>query len=146
MATLAKQLKSLKNFDLERAMLQVVKDNDNIVLDLNTDSQLGEKGIDSKGNLLPGPYAPFTIDSKRGLSGFAGVTDHVTLFQEGDFHDGFFIHATSFPIEIDSSDSKTGQLKSEWGDIFGLTDESQSELNAHILPDVQDAYRKGLGI
>lgn len=144
MATLVNQVKSLKNFDVEKAMLKVVKDNDNIAIDLNTDSQLFDKGIDSKGNSLPGPYAPFTIDEKKVKN---QPTDRITLRDTGEFHDGFFMRTTSFPIEIDSSDSKTGELKSQWGDdIFGLTNESQSEFNDHILPDVQDAYKRGLGI
>ena len=147
MATLAQSVKKIKAFDFEKEILKVAKDNDNVAIDLNTDSQLGEQGIDSKGSLLTGPYAPFTIDSKRGLSGFGGVTDHITLYQTGDFHEGFFMQASSFPITISSTDSKTNELKSEWGeDIFGLTDESQSEFNAHILPDVQESLRKGVGI
>lgn len=147
MSTLAQSLKKVKGFDFEKELLKVAKGNDNIALDLNTDSQLGDQGIDSKGNLLPGPYAPFTVDSKRGLGGFGGVTDHVTLYQTGDFHEGFFMDASSFPMTISSKDSKTSELESQWGnDIFGLNDESQSEFNEHILPDVQDSLKKGIGI
>ena len=147
MATLVQSSKRVKSFDFEKAILKVVKDNDNVILDFNTDSQLGEKGIDSKGNVLPGPYAPFTIDSKRGLSGFGGVTDHITLYHTGDFHESFIVKASNFPIEIDATDSKTSELKSDWGeDIFGLTQESQSEFNEQVLDDIQETLKKGIGI
>ncbi len=144
MATLTQSIKNLKSFDFEKAILKVVKDNDNVALDLNTESQLFGKGIDSKGNLLPGPYAPFTIEIKN-LKG--QPTNRITLRDTGEFHEGFFMKATSFPVEIDSSDSKTSELKSQWGeDIFGLTDESQSEFNEQILDDIQTALKKGIGI
>lgn len=147
MSTLSETVKKINSFNFEKSILNVVKDNDNVLIDLNTDSQLGEKGVDSTGSALPGPYAPFTIASKQGKSGFAGITSHVTLFGEGDFHGKFFVDASKFPIIINSSDSKRNDLVSEWGeDVFGLTDESQSEFNDQILDDVQDANRKGIGI
>ena len=136
--------KRLKSFNLEKAILQVVKDNANVAIDLNTDSQLFDKGIDSKGNLLPGPYAPFTIDIK-GLKG--QPTDRITLRDTRDFHDSFFIKANKFPVEIDATDSKTSELKSEWGDdIFGLTSDSLLELKSQILPDLQDKISKAIGV
>ena len=144
MATIEASINRIKTFDFDKAILKVVKDNDNIAIDLNTDAQLFDKGIDSKGNLLPGPYAPFTIDIKS-IKG--QPTDRITLRDTGDFHDSFFLKANSFPVEVDASDPKTAELKSEWGeDIFGLTGESQSELNDHILPDIQNVYKKALGL
>ena len=144
MATLKKTIARTKKFDFEKAILKVVRDNDNIAIDLNV-GQLGEKGIDSVGVLLPGPYAPFTIDSKRGQSGFGGITGHITLYGEGSFHDKFFVEASSFPVKLDSADSKTGKLKSDWGeDIFGHTKDSQSEFNEEILPDIQASLKRGL--
>jgi len=143
-STLAQSVKKVKAFDFEKAILKVVKDNDNIAIDLNTDNQLFDKGIDSTGSLLPGPYAPMTIEIKSILG---QPIDRITLRDTGDFHDGFFMDASKFPLVIDSSDSKTSELKSEWGeDIFGLTDESQTEFNEQILPGIQDSLRKGIGI
>lgn len=137
-------VKRIRSFDLEREVLKVVKDNDNIAIDLNTDAQLFEKGIDSNNDLLPGPYANRTIDDKR-LKGQR--TDHITLRDTEDFHNSFFMNASSFPVIIDASDSKTSELKSEWGEgIFGLTTDSQSEFNAEILPDLQDVYKKAVGV
>jgi hypothetical protein len=136
--------KRLSKFDFEKELLRIVQENDNVAIDLNTDSQLFDKGIDSRGNLLPGPYAPFTIDIK-GLKG--QPTDRITLRDTGDFHDSFFMDAGSFPIKIDASDSKTSELKSDWGeDIFGLTDESLEEFRKHILPEIRDSIKRATGI
>ncbi len=144
MASISSIVKRLKSFDPEKAILKVVKDNANVAIDLNTDSQLFDKGIDSKGNLLPGPYAPSTIDDKK-LKGQR--TDHITLHDTESFKDGFFMNTTGFPVPIDSTDSKTSELKSDWGeDIFGLTSDSLSELKVHILPDLQDKIKKAIGI
>lgn len=142
MANLRKTIARIKKFDFEKALLKVVKDNDNVAIDLNTDDQLFAQGIDAKGNLLPGPYAPFTIEIKT-LKG--QPTDRITLRYTGDFHDGFFLSTNSFPLVMDSRDSKTAELKQEWGeDIFGLTEDSQDEFNKQILPDLQSELRRGI--
>lgn len=147
MSTLKQTVNRLKSFDFEKAILKVYKDNDNIIIDLNTDSQLGEKGIDSTGSLLPGPYAPFTIASKQGQSGFGGITSHITLFGEGAFHNKFFVEASKFPIIINSSDAKRNELVDDWGeDLFGLTKESIQELKEQTIDEIQAANRKGIGI
>lgn len=145
MSTLNQTVKKLKSFDVEKGLLIILKKESNFITDLNTD-QLGQDGIDSLGKSL-GEYRPFTIDKKRNKSGLSGITSHVTLFDEGDFHRSFFVDASSFPVEIDARDPKRDELGDKYGeDIIGLTDESQSELNEVILPDVQELYRKGLGI
>ena len=140
--SLTKFIDNLKKFDLEKELLRVVKDNERVIIDLNTEDQLFQKGIDSKGNVLPGPYAPFTIEIKRAKG---QPTDRITLKDEGDFHGSFFVDAGSFPIRIDASDSKRNKLVAEWGeDIFGLTPESMTELRKDVLPDLQIIQRAKL--
>ena len=146
MSTLSQTVKKLKSFDFEKALLKVYKDNETILLDLNTDDQLGIKGILSTGDSLP-DYRPFTIASKQGKSGFAGITEHMTLFGEGEFHEGFTLDATKFPLFIDSKDSKTNDLVNRYTeDIFGLTKESIQELKEQLIDEIQAANRKGIGI
>ena len=146
MSTLSQTVKKLKSFDFEKALLKVYKDNETILLDLNTDDQLGIKGILSTGDSLP-DYRPFTIASKQGKSGFAGITEHMTLFGEGDFHKGFTLDATKFPLFIDSKDSKTNDLVNRYTEnIFGLTKESIQELKEQLIDEIQAANRKGIGI
>ncbi len=146
MSTLSQTVKKLKSFDFQKALLKVYKDNETILLDLNTDEQLGKKGILSTGASLP-DYSPNTIPFKQGKSGFAGITAHMTLFGEGEFHEGFTLDATKFPLFIDSKDSKTNELVSRYTEnIFGLTKESIQELKEQLIDEIQAANRKGIGI
>lgn len=144
MAELSQTAARIKKFDLNKEILKVVSLNDQKALNLNRDTQLFERGIDAEGNLITPEYTPFTVSLKQ----FSGqVADHVTLRDTEAFHNSFLMDAASFPVEITASDPKTGELKSKYGDdIFGLTNESQSVFNKHILEDVQNVYKKAIGI
>jgi hypothetical protein len=142
--SLQKFISALKSFDVENELLKVVRNNEDVILDLTREDQLFQKGIDSLGNKLPTPYAPFTIEIKQAKG---QPTDRITLRDEGDFHNAFFLRANNFPIVIDSSDSKRNELAIEWGeDIFGLTEDSLFETRKDVLPDFQKVQRKKLGI
>ncbi len=148
MSTLNQTVKKLNSFDFEKAILKVYSSTKitNIILDLNTDEQLGKKGILSTGESL-GKYKPFTIASKQGKSGFAGITSHITLFGDGPFHEGYTLDADKFPLIIFSSDLKETKLVTRFTeDIFGLTKESIQELKEQSIDEIQEAQRKGIGI
>ncbi len=148
MSTLSQTVKKLNSFDFEKALLKVYASSkiSKIILDLNTDEQLGKKGILSTGDSLP-DYAPFTIASKQGKSGFAGITSHMTLFGEGDLHESFILDAAKFPLIIDATDSKTNDLVNRYTEnIFGLTKESIQELKEQSIDEIQAENRKGIGI
>ena len=144
MATLEQSVKKIKTFDFEKELLNVVSLNDQKALNLNRDTQLFDEGSDAKGNLLTPDYTDVTIFLKRQAG---QPTNRVTLRDTEAFHNSFFMDASTFPVRIDATDSKTSELKGKYGnDIFGLDEESQSTFNAHILPDVQSINRKGVGI
>lgn len=127
--------------------MQSLKESEDLAISLNTDDQLGEKGIDSKGNELPKPYAPFTVDFKKAFgSGFGSITDHITLFGEGNFHKGWIMDARRFPVTFYSTDSKAGDLSKEWGkDIFGLTKQNIDELvNTEVKERFTEKYKKAV--
>ena len=148
MSTLSQTVKKLNSFDFEKALLKVYASSkiSNIILDLNTDEQLGKKGILSTGESLPG-YAPFTIASKQGKSGFAGITSHMTLFGEGNFHEGFKLDAKKFPLIIFSTDSKAGDLETRYTEnVYGLIKESIQELKEQSIDEIQAELRKGIGV
>lgn len=146
MSTLDQTVKKLSSFDFEKVLLKVYKDNETIILDLNTDEQLSKKGILSTGASLPG-YKPFTIASKQGKSGFAGITSHMTLFGEGDFQGAFILDAKRFPLIIFSTDSKAGDLETRYTeDVYGLTKDSIQELKEQSIDEIQAENRKGIGI
>jgi len=142
--SLQRLISRLRAFDVEKELLDAVKQNEDIIRDLNTEDQLFSKGIDSRGNQLPLPYAPMTIAIKQQKG---QPTNRITLRDEGDFHKGFFVRADKFPIEIDSTDGKRSKLVAEWGeDIFGLTESNLFEAGKTIKSDFQDLQRKALGI
>lgn len=119
---------------MEELLLAALRDNQRQAVNLNTDQLFS--GRDSQGNFLP-DYSPRSV----ALGKPAGP---IRLYDTGDFYNGFFIRAERFPIEIDSRDSKTAQLKIRYGgDIFGLDKEDLREfVRVYVLPGYQKAIRR----
>lgn len=112
---------------------QIIKLNSATILDLNRQSQLYEKGIDSEGMGLFPDYSPFTIEVKQLLG---QPYDRVTLFYSGAFYRSFLlkIDKENLSLEIFANDEKTPKLIRKYGkEIFGLTDENESFVNKEIL-------------
>ena len=116
-----------------------------VALDIITDDQLFDKGIDGDGNKLPLPYAPFTIDVKK-ATGLP--TNRITLFQEGNFHDGFFGNIIGDDIITESSDSKSSDLHKDWGkSISSMTKENAAKYaREDVLPVLQNSTKKALRV
>lgn len=107
------------------------------VIDLNTQSQLYEKGIDAEGRSL-GEYSLATI---YGTSNFAGKIekgqryDHITLNDTGEFYQSFRFVNQSDGFTITADSVKDGNdLEQVFGKIVGLTKESIQE----IIPEVRE--------
>ena len=121
-AKLQKFKSNINSLDLFQIFQEVILEMKEQIIDLNTEGQLFEKGIDSDGEKLPLPYSPVTIIKKK-LKG--QPTDRITLKDEGDLYRGWFIKFVSKGSFIMSStDSKVPKLLEEWGNFFGLTKES----------------------
>lgn len=137
MATLDKVIKRLENLQRPflQAVLRVIKEQEHIALDLITQEQLFKRGIRGDGQDL-GEYAPFTIIQKKAK----GLPyDHVTLFDEGDFHEGFFANAEQFPVTFFSTDQKADMLADKYGDeITELTKNNIGEFLEQISPYVSE--------
>lgn len=134
----------LKNFELVifEAIKTALEDNEHIVVEMNSEDQLFEKGITRTGEFIGdyAPYRPFTIEVKR-LKG--QPTDRVTLRDEEDFHRSFelILHEDSF--EIIATDRKTKELMFKYGEeILGLTDENFRDLaRYYIAPQILKAIK-----
>ena len=133
---------------IESGVLEVVKNTvkeyDYIILDMNTESQLFQKGIDRKGRSLAsvsGGYSPITVEIKMFKH---QPTDRVTLKDEGDFHRSFYIEYLTDGFVIKASDWKTDILKKNWGpDILGLTQENINEfMRDYVTPAVKEYFDK----
>lgn len=112
------------------------------ILELNTEEQLFDKGIDSAGISL-GEYAPATI---FGTVNFKGKIekgqpiDRVTLKDTGDFYKSFKFKNGANSFTIKANDEKDGAvlLTKQYGDeILGLTNESMETLIRWLKPTIQ---------
>lgn len=119
-------------------VLDSIKQNEAEVIDLNIE-QL-ENGKDGLGQNITPNYSPVTIEIKR-LKGQA--TNHVTLRDEGDFREGFFVVYGQDYFGLGSDDSKTEKLERKYGkDIFGLDSQSLQEVIDYAKDDIFEQFRK----
>lgn len=102
------------------------------IIRLNTESQLFDEGIDSKGFLLdnsynpytnPGQYAPFTIEVKKTRSGMGGRHEHITMYGLGAFYRSFYVEFDDdyFYIKANGDKGKDNLFDMFGEDILGLT-------------------------
>lgn len=109
-------------------MHAIIEDNEPFILDMNSEDQLYEQGINRTGVKIESymPYSPITIEIKQGKG---QPTNRVTLRDEGDFEASFYLIVNDEQFEITASDIKTEDLVYKYGEeIFGLTEENLSEL------------------
>lgn len=135
-------IKNLNN--IERSIInvvqQVIKDNEHIILEMNTEDQLYQRGIDSKGRSL-GEYSPITISIKREKG---QPTNRVTLRDSQDFHRSFYIEYSADSFEIKASDPKTDGLLDIYGDdIIGLTADNFRDISEnYVKPELIKLYKR----
>jgi hypothetical protein len=138
---LTDKLKQLTPDRVEKEVLIIVKANEEVATNLNTDQLFG--GKDSKGVNLP-KY------SLRSVQIFRKPAGPMRLFDEGDFYRGFFLKADKFPIIFQSSDRKTGKIADMLAsrghnpdDIYGLQKSNLTEFSkVYVLEDLQKFLRE----
>jgi len=132
--------------ELPKESHRIIRQNEEEILNLNRDSQLYNKGIDSDGQRIFPTYSPFTRLIKRSEG---KIFNHVTLFDTGDFYNGFRIKFNGYgkPFNIYSTDSKSSELQENYGtNIFGLTDQNEKYVNYEIIkPDLEKFIKRNLG-
>jgi hypothetical protein len=122
-AQLLKHLQGITIAQQEAALLQIIKDNEHVAVDLNTSQLMA--GRDSKGRSL-GEYKSMLYAEFKKTLNPAGVVD---LKLSGDFHSDFFIDTHQFPVVFDSRNWKTGKLVDVYGeDLFGTDEENTNTL------------------
>ena len=121
---LVSRLDRVINLDVDVIISNILKDEEfqRFIIDLNTEEQLFEKGIDSLGDSL-GEYTDFTKVVK-GLKGQR--IDHITLEDTGEFYKSFAIKVQNggFLIVADGQKEDTNLLEEYGKEILGLTDEN----------------------
>lgn len=139
-----KRLKLIeKDLDKNITLRKTISENKEIIIDLNAEEQLFEKGENSLGVKISdyAPYSPITIEIKREKG---QPTNRVTLRDTGDFEESFFLNIGSDSFRISATDEKTSQLIRKYGkDIFGLNEENKNELlNSYIKPAIEKMIKK----
>lgn len=135
----------LKGFEQQmfEAIKTVIHENQEIIVEMNSEDQLFEQGIDRFGRQISSyaPYSPITIELKK-LKG--QPTGRVTLRDEGDFHYSFFIEFHSDGFEIKAGDWKTDMLIKGYGEgILGLTDDNFRDLATnYVAPELVKLFKK----
>ena len=119
----------------------IINRNKSEIIELNTKSQLYNKGEDSLGLSLK-PYAVFTIEIKQLLG---QPYDRTTLNYSGAFYNGFYltVDENNLVLNFNSTDNKTPELMAKYGrNIFGLNYDNQQKLNYEIILPELEKYIK----
>lgn len=119
---------------------KIVRDNDNILIDMNAQDQLYAKGVNRLGVRIDEyqPYRPLTIQVKIEKR---QPYDRVTLKDTGEFYDSFYVETSEDRFYIKASDEKANWLIKKYGaEIFGLTNDSLAEFINDYVKD--EAYNR----
>ena len=102
----------------------------NMVIEMNTQEQLYDKGIGSDGVSLESIGGEYSFVTKDIKSSSGQRYDHVTLNDTGDFYKSWRVSIMGEVIFIEADIIKDGDdLQQRWGgSILGLTDESKQKL------------------
>lgn len=124
---------------------EIVQENSWFIVDLNTDDQLYNQGINNLGVSISDyqPYADYTIELKKAEG---KPYNRVTLHDEGDFAGSFYVEIGSDRFTIRASDGKTIDLTRKYGDqILGLTDKNKMRfLVEYVIPELLEIRKKYL--
>lgn len=116
-----------------------------LIIDLNTDDQLGKEGIDALSDSL-GEYAPFTVVEREN----AGLqTDHIDFNFTGDYWKSWKINVNQKAIEISVDNARFDELVNDLGfapEHVGLTNENLNKLTAVMLIEYQKFVKMKLAI
>lgn len=141
MNTIQSMIDALRDFRRREGeyLLGSVRENEAVVIDMNAEEQLFERGENRLGVSIADyrPYSPVTIEEKR-MRG--QPYNRVTLRDTGDFESSFYIRYSGDSFEITASDGKTDDLVRKYGkEIFGLNRDNLDELiRTYMLPFLRE--------
>lgn len=121
-----------------RLIQSIILENEYVITDMNSEDQLYEQGINRLGvNIMDyAPYSPLTIEIKKEKG---QPYNRVTLRDEGDFEQSFYVEADMQQFTIKAADWKTEDLIQRYGrQILGLTEENKIILIwEYIYPELK---------
>jgi hypothetical protein len=128
---LKKRVLSLRGKEVKIAV-QALQDNRKAAVDLVA-VQLAQ-GIKSDGTKSDFSYAPFTTASKKGKSGLAAVTTHLTNYNTGASYRGLYFRVEGSQIVEGTTTDKEEAISDRMdGKAFGLDKDSREEfIHQHV--------------
>ena len=119
------RLKKLKNDAGKILMVELEKNHYFFIINLVTDDQLYNRGVDNQGNKIFPGYAKSTIAKKKKV----GLPfDRVTLLQDGDFYNHMFLEFDDYFFTVGNDDPDTSKLTylyNRYGvQVLGLTNDN----------------------
>jgi hypothetical protein len=105
---------------------QALEDNHEIAENLNA-SQLAQ-GLKSDGTEANFTYSPFTIATKKGKPGLAGVTDHLTNYNTGESYKGLYFKITGDQVEGGTTTDKEESISDRMDGKAFLLDQDNKEI------------------
>jgi len=132
---LVSRLEQLNNGKLVDFIVETLKENEKLIIELNKRQLLLGKRAD--GTSL-GDYSPRSLElkQKRGKPSISG--NKISLHDTGEFWNKFFVEVNKDIMTILSKDEKTSMLIFHYYEqIFGLSDESILKLQEKIIPTLR---------
>lgn len=140
-----KTLKRIQTDFVTEIVREIVKDNSNEIIDLNTKDQLFRDGVGNDDMKLEPAYSNPYKKLKEALS---QPTDRVTLRLSGKFYDSFVVQIGDQSFKVNAKDEKTKWLTKRYGQkIFGLTDSNLDLFRELVVaPELIKQLRKEIKI
>ena len=146
---LRNRLDKFKQLDADKMAYQLTRTGNfqDLVIELNTEDQLFDKGQNSKGESLSdigGNYSPITIEISKRKGRPKKSASSINLNDTGDFYNSFRVTPFIGGFDIDADPIKDDtNLFSEWGvDIVGLNEQNLDKIRQEYAKYFQEEISK----
>jgi hypothetical protein len=146
---LRNRLDKFKQLDADKMAYQLTRTGNfqDLVIELNTEDQLYDKGQNSKGESLSdigGNYSPITIEISKRKGRPKKSASSINLNDTGDFYNSFRVTPFIGGFDIDADPIKDDtNLFSEWGvDIVGLNEQNLDKIRQEYAKYFQEEISK----
>jgi len=146
---LRNRLDKFKQLDADKMAYQLTRTGNfqDLVIELNTEDQLYDKGQNSKGESLSdigGDYSSVTIEISKRKGRPKKSASSINLNDTGDFYNSFTVTPFIGGFDIDADPIKDDtNLFSEWGvDIVGLNEQNLDKIRQEYAKYFQEEISK----
>lgn len=135
-----------RSFDVEKALYMATSSRDFLLEVVQANIHQLKLGLRADGERI-GEYRNEAYAKKKAQMNPAAGYGNVDLIYKGDFSKGIFAQAEGDLIEISSTDEKTADLESRYGDsIMGLMDESISDVNPTLQGELNKQVNEEINL